>query len=92
MVNEYNPSVHPSDDYLDALRAQHHIVYLYDECEECYQRYVINEEPRPADGYVCDLLDGCYCLCYSGLDLTGDVYDYERECTVYLDKVKEYLS
>ena len=92
MINTYNTHDHPSDPYLAALREQHVIMYQYDECEECYQRYVVNEEPRPEDGYICDLLDLCYCTCNPGADLEGSVHDYERECTAYLAAKKEYLG
>ena len=92
MINSYNTPAHPSDDYLDALRDRHEIIYAYYECNECYERYVLNEEPRPADGYICELLDGCYCMCNTGAELPGDFYDWERECPIYLAQKKEYLG
>lgn len=63
------------------LRELHRIEILTDECDECFDRFVIREEPRPADGYICDLNDYSGCSC--GGELVLDEF-LDRECADYL--------
>lgn len=73
------------------IRDQHRLVALFSECDECFDKYEVRGEPRPADGYICPLNDITYCSCNSeGDDDCGTGIDAEYwDCPVYLKAAKD---
>lgn len=73
----------------EILRQQHQLEMLFQECNECFERFEVRGEDR--DGYVCPLNDIVYCLCNpDDDDAVGTGIDAEYwDCPVYLEAVKE---
>jgi hypothetical protein len=72
------------------LRKQHELVILFSECDECFDKFEVRDEPR--DGYICPLNDVAYCECDpegpEGLGVDADHWD----CPVYLKALEELKS
>lgn len=71
------------------IREKHQVEVWLMECEECFQRYEVNGEERPADGYICDLGSAAGCSCNPDEEIVPDGGYHWVECpkAVELEKI-----
>lgn len=64
----------------EMIQRKHMVEVWLMECEECFQRYEINGEERPADGYICDLASTAGCSCNPDKEIIPDAGYHWVEC------------